>query len=70
MALKTEQLAGQFENPVQWFYDPMAVTAFGGQMNEIATVYDCMDELSKFKMQFIKLVLFIINKLSLRKFTF
>src|SRR5436190_15128209 len=49
MALKTEQLAGQFENPVQWFYDPMAVTAFGGQMNEIATVYDCMDELSKFK---------------------
>src|SRR5215212_4315702 len=49
MALKSEQLAGQFENPVQWFYDPMAVTAFGGHMNEIATVYDCMDELSKFK---------------------
>ncbi len=49
LALTSEPLAGQFENPVQWFYDPMAVTAFGGQMNEIATVYDCMDELSKFK---------------------
>ena len=41
--------AGKFENPVQWFYDPMAVTAFAGQMEEILTVYDCMDELSKFK---------------------
>jgi len=40
--------AGEFENPVQWFYDPMAVPAFLGQMNEIAIVYDCMDELSKF----------------------
>lgn len=49
LALTREPLAGQFENLVQWFYDPMAVTAFGGQMNEIATVYDCMDELSKFK---------------------
>jgi hypothetical protein len=48
-ALKSEFLAPQFQNPVQWFYDPMAVTAFGGRMNEIATVYDCMDELSKFK---------------------
>lgn len=42
-------LKGQFKNPVQWFYDPMAVAAFAGQMNEIAVVYDCMDELSKFK---------------------
>jgi beta-glucosidase/6-phospho-beta-glucosidase/beta-galactosidase len=42
-------LARKFENPVQWFYDPMAVTAFGGRMKEIATVYDCMDELSQFK---------------------
>ena len=41
--------AGQFENPVQWFYDPMAVPAFLGQMNEIGVVYDCMDELSKFR---------------------
>ena len=49
LALSSEALAGQFQNPVQWFYDPMAVRAFAGQMNEIATVYDCMDELSKFK---------------------
>jgi glycosyltransferase involved in cell wall biosynthesis len=41
--------AGQFHNAVQWFYDPMAVTSFAGQMGEIATVYDCMDELSKFR---------------------
>lgn len=42
-------LAGQFENPVQWFYDPMAVTSFAGQLGEIATVYDCMDELAQFR---------------------
>lgn len=48
-ALKSDLLSGQFENPVQWFYDPMGVTAFAGHMNESATVYDCMDELSKFR---------------------
>jgi glycosyltransferase involved in cell wall biosynthesis len=42
-------VAGSFENPVQWFYDPMAVAAFSGRMGEILTVYDCMDELSKFR---------------------
>jgi glycosyltransferase involved in cell wall biosynthesis len=42
-------LAGQFQNAVQWFYDPMAVTAFAGHMGEVLTVYDCMDELSKFR---------------------
>jgi glycosyltransferase involved in cell wall biosynthesis len=41
--------AGQFEKPLQWFYDPMAVTAFAGRMNESLVVYDCMDELSKFR---------------------
>jgi glycosyltransferase involved in cell wall biosynthesis len=41
--------ARQFEDLVQWFYDPMAVPAFAGQMGEILTVYDCMDELSKFR---------------------
>jgi glycosyltransferase involved in cell wall biosynthesis len=41
-------LAGQFEEAVQWFYDPMTVAAFAGHLGEIATVYDCMDELSKF----------------------
>jgi glycosyltransferase involved in cell wall biosynthesis len=44
------QMAGQFKNPIQWFYDPMAITAFGGgRMEEALTVYDCMDELSKFR---------------------
>lgn len=41
-------LAGRFSNPVQWFYDPMAVPAFVGHMDEMLNVYDCMDELSKF----------------------
>lgn len=38
-----------FQNPVQWFYDPMAVTAFAGHLDECAIVYDCMDQLSQFK---------------------
>ena len=42
-------LGKSFRDPVQWFYDPMAVTAFAGNLNEIAIVYDCMDELSQFK---------------------
>jgi glycosyltransferase involved in cell wall biosynthesis len=42
-------LKGKFDSSVQWFYDPMAVTAFAGRMNERAVVYDCMDELSQFK---------------------
>lgn len=41
--------AGQFHNALQWFYDPMAVPAFLGQMDEVGVVYDCMDELSKFR---------------------
>jgi glycosyltransferase involved in cell wall biosynthesis len=43
------QLDLMFQNPVQWFYDPMAVTAFAGRMNERAIVYDCMDQLSQFR---------------------
>ena len=47
---RMEDILGEsFRNPVLWFYDPMAVTAFAGQMNERAIVYDCMDELSQFK---------------------
>lgn len=42
-------LKGQFERAVQWFYDPMAVESHLGQHGCIATVYDCMDELSQFK---------------------
>ena len=48
LSVLREPLGAEFENPVQWFYDPMAVTAFAGQMGERAIVYDCMDELSQF----------------------
>lgn len=44
-----KELAGQFENPLLWFYDPMAVVAFAGKLGERAIVYDCMDELSQFR---------------------
>ena len=42
-------LKGKFERAVQWFYDPMAVESHLGKHGAIATVYDCMDELSQFK---------------------
>lgn len=42
-------LKGKFERAVQWFYDPMAVESHLGQHGCVATVYDCMDELSQFK---------------------
>lgn len=47
--LLSEPIGHDFDAPVQWFYDPMAVPAFAGQMNEIAIVYDCMDQLSQFR---------------------
>ncbi len=47
-ALATD-LKGRFEAPVAWFYDPMAVESHLGQHGAVATVYDCMDELSKFR---------------------
>ena len=43
------ELRGHFEQPVQWFYDPMAAPCFIGKIGERAVVYDCMDELSQFK---------------------
>lgn len=42
-------LRGQFDNPVQWFYDPMCAPFVIGQLESSAIVYDCMDELSQFK---------------------
>jgi glycosyltransferase involved in cell wall biosynthesis len=42
-------LRGHFDQPVQWFYDPMAAPCFIGKTGERAVVYDCMDELSQFK---------------------
>lgn len=47
--LLAEPIGRNFISPVQWFYDPMAYTAFAGQMNESAIVYDCMDQLSQFR---------------------
>ena len=48
-SLLSGPLGKNFAAPVQWFYDPMAVTAFAGHLNERAIVYDCMDELSLFR---------------------
>jgi len=48
-AALANELAGRFDHPLLWFYDPMAVDSFSGQLGERAIVYDCMDELSQFK---------------------
>ena len=42
-------LGDLFERPVQWFYTPMPAPAMIGAFNERGVVYDCMDELSKFR---------------------
>jgi glycosyltransferase involved in cell wall biosynthesis len=41
--------AGRFARPIQWFYTPMPAPAMIGAFDERAVVYDCMDELSKFR---------------------
>jgi glycosyltransferase involved in cell wall biosynthesis len=38
-----------FTNPVQWFYSPFTAPAMLGAFNEVAVVYDCMDELTQFR---------------------
>lgn len=48
-AVLSGELQATFKNPLLWFYDPMAVVAFAGHLQERAIVYDCMDELSQFK---------------------
>jgi glycosyltransferase involved in cell wall biosynthesis len=42
-------LRGKFDDAILWFYDPMAVVAFAGHLDESLIVYDCMDELSQFR---------------------
>jgi glycosyltransferase involved in cell wall biosynthesis len=42
-------LGGRFERPIQWFYTPMPAPAMIGAFDERAVIYDCMDELSKFR---------------------
>src|SRR5436309_467198 len=48
-SLLSGPLGQSFSSIVQWFYDPMAVTGFAGQLDEQLIVYDCMDELSLFR---------------------
>lgn len=47
--LENGPLAGQFDPAVHWFYDPMAFPGFASQLQDRTVVYDCMDELSKFR---------------------
>ncbi len=42
-------LAGRFHHPIQWFYTPMPAPAMIGAFDECLVVYDCMDELAKFR---------------------
>ncbi|AHG91788.1 glycosyltransferase [Gemmatirosa kalamazoonensis] len=42
-------LGGRFTAPVQWFYTPMPAPTMIGAFGERGIVYDCMDELSKFR---------------------
>jgi glycosyltransferase involved in cell wall biosynthesis len=44
----TGSLFAQFRAPIQWFYTPQPVATVLGAFDEIAVVYDCMDELSQF----------------------
>src|SRR3954463_5859844 len=43
------KLKGRFLNPIQWFYSPVTAPSMLGAFNEIAVVYDCMDELAQFR---------------------
>lgn len=44
--LRTDQ---RFRRPIQWFYTPMPAPVMIGAFNEVAVVYDCMDELAQFR---------------------
>lgn len=44
-----DSLRERFSRPIQWFYNPMPTMAMLGHFNEVGVVYDCMDELSKFR---------------------
>jgi len=43
-----DEFNGRFDDAILWFNDPMAVTAYAGQLGENMIVYDCMDELTQF----------------------
>ena len=42
-------LAGRFGHAIHWFYSPMVAPAMLGKFDTAAVVYDCMDELAKFR---------------------
>ena len=44
----TGRLFGEFRAPIQWFYTPLPAATMLGAFDEVAVVYDCMDELSQF----------------------
>jgi glycosyltransferase involved in cell wall biosynthesis len=48
-AIANGPLKGLFANPIQWFYSPITAPSMLGAFNEIAVVYDCMDELAQFR---------------------
>ena len=47
--LASSPFAEQFQRVVQWFYTPMPAREMLGAFDEIAVVYDCMDELAQFR---------------------
>jgi glycosyltransferase involved in cell wall biosynthesis len=42
------EFGGAYDGAILWFNDPMAVTAYAGELGERMIVYDCMDELTQF----------------------
>jgi len=47
--LASQDFATRFPRVVQWFYTPMPAPVMLGALNEVAVVYDCMDELAQFR---------------------
>jgi len=47
--LTSQDVAPRFVRVVQWFYTPMPAPVMLGAFNEVAVVYDCMDELAQFR---------------------
>jgi len=47
--LRTDDMRSRFSSPAQWFYTPMPAPAMLGAFDEVAVIYDCMDELSQFR---------------------
>jgi Glycosyl transferases group 1 len=48
-ALRSPPLGGCCERVVQWFYTPMPAPEMLGAFGEEGVIYDCMDELAKFR---------------------